>query len=323
MHIDPKQFMWEQKYRPATLSDCILPEADIKRFAGIIKEGRVPHLLLCSKSPGTGKTTMARVLCNDMNAEMMFVSGGNVRIDTLRTELTQFASTMPNSEKTGGKVIIIDEADNPGMKAVHAELRSWMEAYSHNCSVIMTCNNVEVIPAALQSRCRVIEFGNPTDEDKTRMMKEMIRRCIFICGDSGVAIDDETGRRSIAALVKKNFPDIRKTITELDSYAKMGVVDEGVLTHATRATSNFNELIDALREKKMGLVREMVPRFTADYTSFITTLYKELMPLISPRSIRMMLTLLSENQKYAANIPNLEIHIFALLADLCAEMEWK
>ena len=95
------------------------------------------------------------------------------------------------------------------------------------------------------------------------------------------------------------------------------------MTHATRATSNFNELIDALREKKMGLVREMVPRFTADYTSFITTLYKELMPLISPRSIRMMLTLLSENQKYATNIPNLEIHIFALLADLCAEMEWK
>lgn len=315
------EFMWEQKYRPQKLADCILPEQDRSRFAGVVKQGRIPHILLCSKSPGTGKTTMAHVLCNEIDAEVYFITGGNMRIDTLRTELTQFART--TTQKPGGKVIIIDEADNTGMRAVHAELRSWMEAFSHNCSVIMTCNNIEVIPSPLRSRCRVIEFGSATDADKTRMLKEMIVRCKEICQNEGVTIDPDTGLKALAALAKKNFPDIRKTITELDSYAVTGTIDEGVLTQTTKATENMKELISSMRNKKLGDVRALVPKFTADYSSFITTLYAELFKEVNPKSIRTLVALIADNQKYATTVSNLEIHLFDLLINLACELEWK
>lgn len=316
--VNPNEWMWEQKYRPNTIAECILPKSDADRFSGVVKSGRIPHILLCSKSPGTGKTTMARVLCNEIDAEVFFISGGNLRIDTLRTELTQYASTM--TRKPGGKVIIIDEADNPGMRSVHAELRSWMEAYSNNCSVIMTCNNAEVIPAALKSRCRVIEFGNPTDEDKKRMMIEMIRRCMDICANEGVVVESQ---KAIAALVKKNFPDLRGTITELDSYAKSGVIDEGVLSHSTKSTESMTQLIEFIRTKNLGEVRKLVPKFTADYTSFITVLYNNAIKEVSTKSIRMLVKLIAENQKHVTNIPNMEIHLFDLLADMALELEWK
>ncbi|ADQ52737.1 clamp loader subunit [Aeromonas phage AsFcp_4] len=317
---DPNEFMWEQKFRPNLISECVLPESDIERFKGIVASGRIPHILLYSKSPGTGKTTMARVLCNEIDAEVMFISGGKLRIDDLRNSLTAFACT--TTQKPGGKVIIIDEGDNKGMKAVHEELRSWMEAYSFNCSVIMTCNHVEAIPAPLKSRFRQIEFGNPTDADKIRMMKEMILRCEKICEIEGVVVES---RKAIAALVKMNFPDLRGTITTLDSYAKSGKIDEGVLTKATQATEDMNEVIEMLRTKKLGAIRAMIPKFTVDYDNFVTKLYERLFTEIKPAGLRVMIKLIAENQKYANDIPNMEIHLFDLLADLAFELEttWK
>ena len=318
IETNPKQFMWEQKYRPTMLKDCILPQKDIDVFSGIIKSGRIPHILLCSKSPGTGKTTMAHVLCNEVDAEVLFISGGELRIDELRGNLTRFASSM--TMKKGGKVIIVDEADNPGMKSVHAELRSWMEAYSHTCSVIMTCNNAEVIPKALHSRCRVIEFGNPSADDKKRMIREMLARCEKICKQENIVVES---RKAVAALVVKNFPDLRSTITELDSYAKSGVIDEGVLSNSSRATEDFAELLTALKEKKLGTVRQLVPKFTADYASFITNLYNKLFVEIKPTSIRVLVGAIAENQKYSSLVSNLEIHILDLLVTISCEMEWK
>ena len=315
---NPKEWMWEQKFRPQTLSECILPEKDIARFAGIIKEGRIPNILLSSKSPGTGKTTMAHALCNEVDANVMFISGGELRINDLRTTLTQFASGM--TMKPGGNVIIIDEGDNKGMREVHAELRSWMEAYSHNCSVIMTCNNLEAIPDPLQSRFRTIEFGNPTETDKLRMMKEMIVRCIKICEQEGVKVES---RKAIAALVKKNFPDLRGTVTELDAYGKCGRIDEGVLSQALRATEDMDDLINYIKKGQLGEVRKLLPKFTADYGNFITSMYNRLFLEVKPTSIRMLVGLISENQKTVRDIPNLEIHIFDLVMNLAGELEFK
>lgn len=315
---NPEQWMWEQKYRPTTLDQCILPEQDLAEFKGAIKSGRLAHTLLYSKQPGTGKTTMARVLCNEIDAEVLFISGGKLRIDHLRNDLTEFATTM--TSKPGGKVIIIDEADNKGMRPVQEELRSWMEAYSHNCSVIMTCNHVEAITPHLRSRCNRIEFGNPTDADKVRMMREMIKRCVIMCQSENVVIED---MKAIAALVKKHFPDFRSVVTELSGYAACGKIDTGVLTHTNQATQDLNDLIVMLRNKKLGEVRALVPKFTLDYNGFVTKLYDRLIKEVEPTSIRMMIKYIAENQKYANNIPNMEIHLFDLMADLSVEMRWK
>lgn len=316
----PNEHMWEQRYRPVTLDQCILPEADMKVFRGIVEKKRLPHLILHSKSPGTGKTTLARVLCNEVDAEYMFYSGGNLRIDQLRNELTVFASS--KTRKSGGKVIIIDEADNEGMRAVHTELRSWMEAYSINCSVIMTCNNIEVLPAALRkSRARTIQFGQPSDNDIKRMKVEMIKRCIDICEIEGVPVED---KKVIATLVGKNFPDLRACVTTLDRYAKGGVVDSGILSELNRSTENLDELIEVLKTKQFGTaLRTMVPKYALDYNNFVTLIYKTLIPAIQPASTRMLVKILAENQKYANIVPNLEIHLYDMLIDIGSEVTFK
>ncbi|MGG7384023.1 AAA family ATPase, partial [Escherichia coli] len=93
--------------------------------------------------------------------------------------LTNFASAASFDGRQ--KVIVIDEFDRSGLAESQRHLRSFMEAYSSNCSIIITANNIDGIIKPLQSRCRVITFGQPTDEDKIEMMKQMIRRLTEIC----------------------------------------------------------------------------------------------------------------------------------------------
>lgn len=325
LSVDNTQHMLEQKYRPQSISECILPRHDMDRFNGLVKKGKFPHLLLCSKSPGTGKTTVAMALVNDIDAEMMFITGGQLRINDLRTQLTEFANT--STRKKGGKVIIIDEGDNTNMRSVHEELRSWMEAYSDNCSIIMTCNNAEVIPEALKSRFRVFEFGRIVEEtpelvkaDETRMKKEMFIRCMAICEAEGIEVKD---KRAMMALVSKNFPNFRSAITEMDKYSSCGYIDEGVLTSTMRSTKDMEKLFDLMKNKDLPEIRSLIPNFATNYPAFINAFYERATTQVKGQSYRMLIKILAENQKTFGDVPNIEIHMMDMLSDLACEVNWK
>ncbi|ASU00516.1 clamp loader subunit [Aeromonas phage AS-yj] len=325
LSVDNSHHMMEMKFRPQSIAECILPRHDIERFNGLIKLGRIPHLLLCSKSPGTGKTTTALALANDVDADVMFISGGNLRINDLRTTLTDFAST--STRKKGGKIIIIDEGDNDDMSAVQKELRSWMEAYGGNCTIIMTCNNIEKIIDPLRSRFRIFEFGKVVEEseelvkaDELRMMKEMIVRCFAICKEEGIEIRD---KNSIAALVKKNFPNFRTTITEMNKYAACGYIDEGVLTSVNRSTKEMEKLFELIKAKKVQEIRQLVPNFSSDYVNFVNAFYERATTQVTGQSYRMMIKILAEFQKFASTVPNMEIHLMDMLSDMACEVNWK
>lgn len=317
LSVDLKQHMWEQKYRPSTISECILPQQDREVFDGIIKEGRAPHIILVSKSPGTGKTTVGRALAADLDAELLFVNGADCKIDYIRNELTRFASS--RSLKKGGKIILIDEFDRKGLHDAQRHLRSFMEAYSHNCSIIITANNADGIIDPLKSRSRVIEFGSATNVDKVNMMKAMIVRCKTILENEGVEIEN---MQVLASLVKKNFPDLRRTITEMDRYAKKGVIDSGILAKMEEA-SDIEQLMEALKSKDFKTIRGLTGRYVNDYPSFITKLYDTLYQHAVPASIPGIILTIGDNQKYYQQVANLEIHISMLLIQLMMETNWK
>lgn len=314
------QHMWEQKYRPQRLVDCILPEVDEKTFAGMIKQGRLGHTLLVSKTPGTGKTTMAHVLCNEIDAEVLFMNGSDCKIDVIRDKLTNFAST--KTTKPGGKVIIIDEFDRKQLGEAQRHMRSFMEAYSHNCSVIITANNIDGIIEPLQSRCSVVEFGRATDEDKRRMMIQMIKRLLDICSQEGVEVTDD-GRKSIAALVKKQFPDFRSCITRLNRYAKTGRVDIGLLQLTTAAVKDMDELIAAMKAKKFAAFRQLVPNLVVDYQAFITAFYNRMFLEVDPKCLPLIIEAIGRNQASYDHVANLEIHVTWLLTEIMLEAAWK
>ncbi|XAO54495.1 replication factor C small subunit [Yersinia phage vB_YenM_P8] len=315
--VNESDFMWEQKYRPGTLSECILPAHDKETLEAIVKKGLIPNLILVSSSPGTGKTTVAKAMCADTNSDMLFVNGSDCRIDFVRNELTRFASS--KSIEGRRKVIVIDEFDRAGLAESQRHLRSFMEAYSSNCSIIMTANNIDGIITPLQSRCRVIKFGEATPADQTTMMKEMIHRAVAICKNEGVEIED---LKVVAALVKHNFPDLRKTINELDRYSAKGVIDSGILSIVTNNRTPIDDVIDALKDRNFKVLRGLAPKHANDYSSFIAKLADEMYGKLTGASIIRMYEIVGENNQYHGIAANTEVHLTYLFAQLAGEMKW-
>ncbi|ASD52038.1 clamp loader of DNA polymerase [Pseudomonas phage PspYZU05] len=317
LSINEREFMLEQRFRPTTLDECILPAVDQQIFKAIIKNKRIPHLILHSPSPGTGKTTIARVLCNETNAEMLFVNGSDCKIDFVRGELTRFASSKSMDGKH--KVIIIDEFDRPGLVESQRHLRSFMEAYSANCSVIITANNVQGIIKPLHSRCRVIEFGRPTQEDSVLMKRAMIKRAAEICKAQNIKVEDV---KILAALVTQNFPDFRKTINELDRYSGNGVIDAGILSVVTQDRGSIDEVIAALKSKDFKTLKTLIPKYSADYPWFVEKLADTLLPLVSSQSVIEMYEIIGENNQFHSMAASIDVHMMHMLLRLIVSMVW-
>ena len=134
-------FLWVEKYRPKRISDCILTASLQETFTSFLKQKEIPNLLL-SGTAGTGKTTVARALCEELGADYIIINGSDEgrQIDTLRHKIKNFASTVSLTEDANHKVVIIDEADYMNADSVQPALRNFIETFYKNCRFIFTCN---------------------------------------------------------------------------------------------------------------------------------------------------------------------------------------
>ena len=152
-------FLWVEKYRPKKIKECILSEDLKKTFTEFLKQGEIPNLLL-SGTAGTGKTTVARALCEELGTDYIIINGSDEgrQIDTLRNKIKNFASTVSLSTESKHKVVILDEADYMNAESVQPALRNFIETFANNCRFIFTCNYKNKLIPALHSRCTVIDF---------------------------------------------------------------------------------------------------------------------------------------------------------------------
>ena len=180
----PQQFLWVEKYRPMHIQDCILPESVKKQFQQFIAKGEVPNLLL-SGTAGTGKTTIARALCTELNCDYIVINGSDEgrQIDTLRTKIKQFASAVSFEGKT--KVVILDEADYMNRDSVQPALRGFIEQFAENCRFIFTCNYSNRLIDPLHSRTTVIDF-KLAPSDRPVLASKFLKRMEFILTNEGV-----------------------------------------------------------------------------------------------------------------------------------------
>ena len=171
--------LWVEKYRPTKIEDCILPDEIKTTFQSIVDSGEIPNLLLTG-SPGIGKTTVAKALCNQLDCDWLMINGSDEgrMIDTLRTTVVNYASTV--SLSGGKKVIIIDEADYMNKDSVQPALRGVIEEFSKHCRFIFTCNFKNRIIPALHSRCSVVDFIISKDAKPARGMEmlENVKRIL-------------------------------------------------------------------------------------------------------------------------------------------------
>src|SRR6056300_1238605 len=159
-----KEFLWVEKYRPARVADTILPKSMKDTFQAIVDGGELPNMMF-SGTAGTGKTTVAKAMCEELGLDYIVINASaDGNIDTLRGKIKQFASSV--SLSGGYKVVILDEADYLNPQSTQPALRGFIEEFSQNCRFILTCNFKNRVIEPLHSRCGVYEFNVKTNKDR-------------------------------------------------------------------------------------------------------------------------------------------------------------
>ena len=305
------EFLWVEKYRPRTLEECILPDAQKQVFQQFIEAGEIPNMLLCGTA-GTGKTTVARALCNELGCDYIVINGSEESgIDVLRTKIKGFASTVSFEGKPKG--VILDEADYLNPNSTQPALRAFIEEFSRNCRFIFTCNFKNRIIAPLHSRTTVIEF-KLVNGQKKKMAGLFHKRMMDILKKEKVEYNDKV----LAELLMKHFPDYRRVLNELQRYGAGGVIDEGVLSNLAELSTKA--LVDALRDKDFKKMRQWVANSVdSDPQSVYRKVYDTLIPKV--KQVPQLVLIIADYQYKAAFVADQEINLTACLTEIMANVE--
>ena len=307
--------LWVEKYRPKLVDQCVLPDNTQKVFSEIVEKGEIPNLLLTG-SPGIGKTTIAKALCNQLECDWLMINGSDEgrMIDTLRTTITNFASTV--SLSGGKKVLIIDEADYMNPESVQPAMRGSIEQFAQNCRFIFTCNFKNRIIPALHSRCSVVDFKIKKD-DKPLLAQKFLSIVTGILDKESVKYNPDV----VALLIMKYFPDFRRVLNELQKHAVGGTIDENILTQASE--ENLKELFVALKKKDFNTMRKWVAEnIDNDHVRLYRQIYDSLYSKFAKPSIPQAVLTIAEYSYKAAFVADQEVNMVACLTELMMECEF-
>jgi len=311
-------FLWVEKYRPKCIEDCILTEELKNTFSQFLKQKEIPNLLL-SGTAGTGKTTVARALCEELHCDYIIINGSDEgrHIDTLRNQIKNFASSVSLNESDKHKVVIIDEADYMNPDSVQPALRNFIETFYKNCRFIFTCNFKNKIIPALHSRCTVIDF-RITNGQKIKTATSFMNRLCEILKEEQIEYD----KKVIAELIQRFYPDFRRTINELQRYSVRGKIDSGILVSLSEI--NNKELISLLKEKRFGDMRKwVVQNLDKEPSSLFRSIYDILYTSLDPKSIPQSVLIIADYQYKAAFVADNEINLVACLTEIMAQCKFK
>tara|TARA_R110001583_G_scaffold46172_6_gene145122 strand:- start:23103 stop:24029 length:927 start_codon:yes stop_codon:yes gene_type:complete len=297
--------IWVEKYRPATLDDIILDERTLKQVKEFKEE--IPNLLFVG-NPGTGKTTLARIIVNDvLGCNYLYINASDESgIDTIRHSITNFAQTKSFDGKV--KVVILDEADGLTTQAQSA-LRNTMETYAKYCRFILTANYKHKIIPALQSRCQALDIKP--------VVELAVKRCYNILKNENIKVPEEQKKKFIQ-LVKRHFPDLRKTINELQK----NIIDSEL---CIVSVTGDNELLEAVYKKiasKNSLearryLIENEDRFQGDYDTLLGNYLNFIYTAnIEDLKKKEMIAIIADHLYKSAFVVDKEINAFACLVNL-------
>ena len=310
-----QEHLWVEKYRPQSLTECILPSQLTQDFSQILKQKELQNMLFTGTA-GTGKTTVAKALCNELNLDYIIINGSEESgIDTLRNKIKQFASSV--SLEGGYKVVILDEADYLNPQSTQPALRGFIEEFSANCRFILTCNFKNRIIEPLHSRCSVVEFAIPKGE-KEDMAMGFMQRLQHILGIENVEYENEV----LAELIMKYFPDFRRTINELQRYSVSGKIDSGILVNVNDIS--VNDLMNHLKIKDFRKMRQWVANnIDIEPAAMFRKIYDNATEYVDPQSIPQLVLILADYQYKDSFVADHELNMVACLTEIMAGVQFK
>jgi len=305
-----EHIIWVEKFRPHTIKDTILPDSLRTNFQSFVDKNIIPNMTLHGVA-GIGKTSIAKALCDELDADYLVINcSENGNIDTLRTDIRGFASTV---SMTGGrKVVILDEADGL-TKATQEALRAFMEDFANNCSFILTCNFKNQIIEPIYSRCPIIEF-KPNKTDKPLMAKQMHKRCVEILKKENIPFEEKV----LIQLIMKFFPDFRKTLGVLQKYSISGKIDSSILN--VFEDFPIKSLIEAMKVRDFTKVRKWIAdNIDNEPTRIYRQLFDAMCDHFKPEFIPQFVLILGDYLDQAGRSLDQEITLLAFLTRVMSD----
>lgn len=268
LRVDKEYYMftnlWVEKYRPNNLDDLVLSESDLKFFLSLKEKKEIPNLLFAGP-PGTGKTSLAKILVKDvLDSQYLYINASDENgIDTIRSKVIGFSQT--KSLDGTLKVVLLDEADSISLEGSKA-LRNVIEEYSENTRFIFTCNYLFKIIPALQSRCQIFNLTPPLDK--------VTKRIVHILRQENIQVPEHE-KSKLLELIRTGYPDVRRIINDIQKCSFTGVLEIKTNTAKNVADKIVNRLLnksDIFELRKLAIESEQ--EFSGDYLQLLREMFE-------------------------------------------------
>ena len=296
--------LFVEKYRSKVLDEYIGNEQLKQIVSQYINNNDIQNLLLYG-TPGTGKTTLAKLIVNNINCDFLYINASDERgIDTIRDKVQGFASSASFKPL---KIIILDEADFLTIQA-QASLRNIIETYSRTTRFILTCNYLERIIDPLQSRCQVLKITPPSK-------KEVAQHVANVLDQEDISYENF----NIAFIVNKHYPDIRKILNtcQVNTVDSELVIDTSILTSSNYIDTILKELKAANKNSFKNIRQILADSNLNDFEEIYRFLYDNLDEYTKDGVQQAMIIIEIENYMYHANFRiDKEINVMALISKI-------